>query len=605
MLDRPAGEPVFVAQAATTVGSLSGGDGVYWIALHWDTTSSVAGWTRQSGTHYLWQKSATQPATPSQTVIVAKLTVASSAITNSVAVTGTTPFTSGVAYADRYGVLCDDSTNNATAINAMLKAVEGTKALIQWPGGICRTTGDHTVPQGISMQGAGIQQTIIKHTSTSGNLFRFSVPASESTVEYGGNFISNLTLQGTGSTDTGVGWYIKNKVTIGFSHVEIMDFQYGIQGARDNAANSVNSVRFTGMRIRNVVFGIYAPRQWNDITVSDSEFSCTNTCLLIYDSSGFTVRDSSFNFGASGTNGTHIYILGSEGVAIDRTYHEGDPVAGAFIVWKRDINQGGANGQNSIAYNTVNSGTITSVRASSSGGTTYVILIDGNASATPTPVAEYMPISVQGGFGGSGITTAYLRLLTGTYGVFAINNRANPGVQVSYARAADSDYTVDWILYANNGILGISKGKVVTLTQGSGNAATQISKATLGNAPAGAPSDRSGPGVVFFAGGDTGHVFYDGDRNNDDAALIVNQFGYQGGQTRFRDFIVYDGKGNVLVTFDGSTGEMRPATKTYTQLGTAHVGAMFVCTDCTVASPCGSGGGGALAVGIGSAWECK
>lgn len=75
------GELYYVSQATSTVGPLTGGDGTFWLALHRDRASTVAGWTREGSTHYLWQLSATQPATPSGAVIFAKLTVSASAIT--------------------------------------------------------------------------------------------------------------------------------------------------------------------------------------------------------------------------------------------------------------------------------------------------------------------------------------------------------------------------------------------------------------------------------------------------------------------------------------------------------------------------------------------
>jgi hypothetical protein len=74
------GELVYVTQTAQAVGPLSGGDGTYWVALARDLSSPVSGWTRQAGTHYLWQRAATFPGDPTGGLVVGQVTVASSVI---------------------------------------------------------------------------------------------------------------------------------------------------------------------------------------------------------------------------------------------------------------------------------------------------------------------------------------------------------------------------------------------------------------------------------------------------------------------------------------------------------------------------------------------
>lgn len=86
------GELVYVTQPTKTVGPLSGGDGTYWIAIHRDGSTAVGGWTRQVGTHYLWQKSSSQPATPANSLMLSRLTVASSAITATLPLLESYPF---------------------------------------------------------------------------------------------------------------------------------------------------------------------------------------------------------------------------------------------------------------------------------------------------------------------------------------------------------------------------------------------------------------------------------------------------------------------------------------------------------------------------------
>lgn len=71
---------IYVAQPAASV-TVVGADGGYWLAVHKDTHSAVAGWTRQPGTHYLWRASGTEPQAPDGALLVSSLTVAGGAIT--------------------------------------------------------------------------------------------------------------------------------------------------------------------------------------------------------------------------------------------------------------------------------------------------------------------------------------------------------------------------------------------------------------------------------------------------------------------------------------------------------------------------------------------
>lgn len=74
------GELVYVAQPAATV-TYPDVTGVHWLALHRDTTSTVSGWTRRAGSHYLWQTATSPPADPSGGVVIAQVTIAGSVIT--------------------------------------------------------------------------------------------------------------------------------------------------------------------------------------------------------------------------------------------------------------------------------------------------------------------------------------------------------------------------------------------------------------------------------------------------------------------------------------------------------------------------------------------
>jgi hypothetical protein len=71
--------------------TLSATNGNWWLAVHADLSTPVSGWTRRSGSHFLVQQAATQPANPSGGLVFAQLTVASLVIT---AVTPLLPVTS-------------------------------------------------------------------------------------------------------------------------------------------------------------------------------------------------------------------------------------------------------------------------------------------------------------------------------------------------------------------------------------------------------------------------------------------------------------------------------------------------------------------------------
>jgi len=109
----PPARLVYVSQSAVSV-TLSATNGNWWLAVHADLHTPVSGWTRRSGSHFLVQQAATQPANPSGGLVFAQLTVASliiSAVTplttvtsqpmsqqnsNAVAITGGTAVLSGV-----------------------------------------------------------------------------------------------------------------------------------------------------------------------------------------------------------------------------------------------------------------------------------------------------------------------------------------------------------------------------------------------------------------------------------------------------------------------------------------------------------------------------
>jgi Pectate lyase superfamily protein len=149
-----------VKQAAKGVGPLSAGDGIYWLALHRDTTTAVASWTRQTGTHYLWRKSATKP-TVASGLLVGKVTVASSVITavedwrvpSSYVRDGTYSVTDPL-----YGGVADDATDVGPALRAAIAAASAQRgAVVRIPQGRYLLASAVVIPEagGLTLTGDG------------------------------------------------------------------------------------------------------------------------------------------------------------------------------------------------------------------------------------------------------------------------------------------------------------------------------------------------------------------------------------------------------------------------------------------------------------------
>lgn len=171
---------VYVTQAAAAVGPLNAGNGTYWLAIHRDTSTTVAGWTRQAGTHYLTSINATQPANPSGGYVFARVTVSGGVIT---AVRDQRALDPVEARTGVYNAVNDGFSPFATAAaNSTALAATIARALpgstIQLPSGsYTMSTGvSITKPliiQGLETSHGAAEGTEITYTG-SGALFQFS-----------------------------------------------------------------------------------------------------------------------------------------------------------------------------------------------------------------------------------------------------------------------------------------------------------------------------------------------------------------------------------------------------------------------------------------------
>lgn len=113
----------YVSQSAHTVGPLNSGNGTYWTLLYQDRSSTVAGWTRQPGTSYLWQYNPTTPATPPGGMLLAMLTVSGGAITAVQRIAKGVPsrYIPGTDVTS-LGVVGDGATDNTARLNDALRS---------------------------------------------------------------------------------------------------------------------------------------------------------------------------------------------------------------------------------------------------------------------------------------------------------------------------------------------------------------------------------------------------------------------------------------------------------------------------------------------------
>src|SRR5207244_6468395 len=99
-------------------------------------------WTRQAGTHYLWQRSTSQPSDPAGGLVAVQVTVAAGVITQAEGVASRMPappsvLMPGIHSLAEYGVRCDNSTDNSLSLQrAFDTAPENTTLYI--PQGGCR-----------------------------------------------------------------------------------------------------------------------------------------------------------------------------------------------------------------------------------------------------------------------------------------------------------------------------------------------------------------------------------------------------------------------------------------------------------------------------------
>jgi hypothetical protein len=234
----PAGDLVYVDQPSKAIGPLNGGDGLYWLAIHKDISTAVSGWTRQTGTHYLWRLSATEPPAPTHGSLIARATVATSAVTL------IADYRVPLSYAQSrhydltdtlYGGVGDalvggGGTDNTPAFNKTVRAVGRRGGVLHIPPGRYNFASKPTALfNGITIRCADKRNTVLvrkysEATAGAGFIDMNVANSDDPTVSNSGGGIDNCTLYAETGTTGGSGVNIQSSAatTQGFIRVDRM-----------------------------------------------------------------------------------------------------------------------------------------------------------------------------------------------------------------------------------------------------------------------------------------------------------------------------------------------------------------------------------------------
>lgn len=154
------GRLVYVYQAAVPVGPLPSADGLTFLAVVADTIAPVPGWTRQAGTHYVYQQAATKPADPPAGLVVAQVTVAGAVVTAVSALGNPNPVLSSRLSVGKdvreCGAKVDGVTDDSTALQRCLN----TYTHVMLPLGTLRYATPITLPAFRTLAGGGEGSTL-------------------------------------------------------------------------------------------------------------------------------------------------------------------------------------------------------------------------------------------------------------------------------------------------------------------------------------------------------------------------------------------------------------------------------------------------------------
>lgn len=405
-----------------------------------------------------------------------------------------------------------DPTGVASSTQAINDAIATGKKLY-FPEGTYTTAGGHTIGAKQGIVGDGIQKTIINSTQATGVCFNLpSYTGSESAVQLGGQRFADFSLIGADSTNPTYGFKLKQQTDVMFDHVEIKQFGYGIGGVRDDAANSCTDITILAPRILDCGVGLYAPSYWSGLKVYGGIVSGNTWGVIIYDSQD-VVLNSVFQCPVTSTGS--IFIGGCQGFTVSG-YFEGDASTNAFVTIASQKDVDGNATLNGIPIQVCHGGIVEKSSFTSGPGIPYGVLIDGASK-----------IAFVGNSAGSGVGTALARLTTGVSKCVAIGNQSNTGAIFSFQTATDANTN---LVYDDDARLTVAQTQKLSVAGGT-------------------PAAGLAGGLVGICGADTGHLYMDNGRDNDVAGLYINNYGYNGGSTRFRRLYIQNGKGGDIMQF--------------------------------------------------------
>ena len=249
----------YVEESIEHIITYSQGDGTYWLLLHAEVAAPVTDWNRVVGSHYLTHFSANHPATPNNSIIFARITVAGGAITAvdaTIAISGPYIFDAAV-YAVQYGMVCDGVTDNSAAMASALAAVPATGGKIILPASrfSCKYGTSFVVTtKALTLSGAG-----------GAGAAKVNTPA-ETTLEYSGSgcaieitggatrgsVLENFELDHTGTANYGICIGTGNSDTIRHVTINVPTIPFALAGIRVTAtAQSGHSHTITNNIVTN------------------------------------------------------------------------------------------------------------------------------------------------------------------------------------------------------------------------------------------------------------------------------------------------------------------------------------------------------------------
>ena len=288
--DTTTDELLYVSQGAATV-TLAAVDGTHWLGVCRDTHSTVTGWTRRDGTHYVHRQTGSEVATPSGCEVIGKVTVAGSVVTVVEDRRRPASYARTGLYDPKdplYGALGDGTTNDTVALTAWLAAIPAFQAGFL-PTGVfltdpltitrdgVRLVGRHPFSNsnGSILKARGNQTHVLKWQSTTdtraGSALAVGTGMDKITIDGGGNTISTgcLILSNSGRHGNfhqvyvvnckGRALYLRDIEDVYFTELFITacglnSGTYCLE-ADNTGTDTVNSIWFTNARFESARWG--------------------------------------------------------------------------------------------------------------------------------------------------------------------------------------------------------------------------------------------------------------------------------------------------------------------------------------------------------------